>query len=125
MERTKKEDDEKGAEVKEVKKALDRHLQEAAAHQKLLTQREADLEKLVAERHECLYRCKIEELDLPLASGSLADVTETDAPVTINYKGLASEYKKVRRGPGKQGDRGRGPREGTAVQWADLGFDTV
>jgi structural maintenance of chromosome 1 len=107
VERVKREGDDKGAQVKAARAALERHTQEMAAHRTATASREAALERLAAERLACLQQCRREERELPLSSGTLADVTETDAPVTLNYRSLGSEYKKARapRGHGRAWSR--------------------
>ena len=96
VEKAKKEDDDRGASAKAAKKELDKLLQEIGTHQKQLAQAEAELDKVTSRRLEQLKKCKLDKVDLPLSSGALADVTDTEAPVTINYRGLSSEFKKVR-----------------------------
>lgn len=73
-EQAKKQEEEKAAEVATLKNTLQGCNREVDQMSKEISSFESQLEKLMAERYDIFRRCKLEEIDLPLLSGSMDDV---------------------------------------------------
>ncbi|TPX51585.1 hypothetical protein SeMB42_g00124 [Synchytrium endobioticum] len=66
--------DEKTAELNRIKKEISQKNKEIETRSKGVTQKETQVEQLLADTFSILRRCKLEEIDLPLEEGSLDDV---------------------------------------------------
>eukprot|EP00053_Salpingoeca_punica_P018841 m.187119 g.187119 ORF g.187119 m.187119 type:complete len:1238 (-) comp17517_c0_seq1:164-3877(-) len=67
--------------MKAVKKRVNDHTTEIEKVQKLLSAKDTQMEQLRARRHLFFKQCKVEQIQLPLASGSLDDIDEQDTTV--------------------------------------------
>ncbi|KAJ3214675.1 Structural maintenance of chromosomes protein 1 [Dinochytrium kinnereticum] len=67
--------------IEEARKGLAKANKEVELINKAIGAKEAQIEKLNAERISVLRRCKLEEIDLPLESGSMDDISLDDLDV--------------------------------------------
>ncbi|TPX34166.1 hypothetical protein SmJEL517_g03097 [Synchytrium microbalum] len=81
---SKERSDDTAVAVARLKKEVQRVTKDIEGRNKGVTQKEAQIEKLLSETFSILRRCKLEEIDLPLAMGSLDDVPLAEAPETLN-----------------------------------------
>ncbi len=79
----KKVDEEKASRIRNLKRDLQTCLSDMDHHIKETAGKESLIEKLFTEKYEVFRRCKLEEINLPLSSGSLDDVTLDDIDVRM------------------------------------------